>query len=150
MAWLNAGKASQSQRAPSGVSQRQSDARRSKKELDEVCGGLTPAERKAIGTESAFIHPTSAFRIFWNILTIVPGLSSIFLVPMEFAFSDERSWKMSTEMYVKITHIIFDVWLFMDIWLNFNTGYLDKVGVLGESFYFTQFLYFFIFFNFRR
>lgn len=115
---------------------RESEARKTEKELASVCSKLTKKEIKKLGTDKCLIHPTSGFRILWDVITILPGLITFIVLPLEFAFDSEKSWKLEFASTVRQLYVIFDLWLILDIILNYNTGYFDKstkIYVMNKS-----------------
>lgn len=95
-----------------------------KKELSDFERHFTDKELKALGDKTAFIHPRSTFRIYWEILTIIPTLLSIIFVPIEFAFCNQ--WTSTPEYNFFLMFMPIDTWFLVDMILNYHTGYVDK------------------------
>ena len=99
-------------------------------------------------------HPYSNSKVTWDFLTLLVVLANIMYLPLEMTFFADNRWKPACAdaicpiwggkklindptktayeqaLWVELLRIFFDVWLFIDILITFNTG-LVRDGIDG-------------------
>ena len=78
------------------------------------------AERRKLGRQECLIHPSSIIRKVWHLISVIPTLFTLIVVPMEFAFLSQTS---HTPKWLQYGNFLCDMFYVMDIVLNYHTGY---------------------------
>lgn len=86
---------------------------------------LISEKRYHVKVNQNLIHPLSNFRKFWEIFMIIIGITILIIVPFTSTFSlltsisDVRKWQ-------DYPRIFLDIICFLDILVNFRTGFYNK------------------------
>jgi len=85
-------------------------------------------ERKRTFDSGFVIHPLSRFKYAWDLIMLVLLLVSLYVLPLDIAFFDKYT--------LMPFHAVSDCICFMDIIINFRTGfhmYADKYEIRGKA-----------------
>ncbi|CAM1296738.1 HCN2 (predicted) [Pycnogonum litorale] len=78
-------------------------------------------QRRQVLISRFLVHPYSYFRFFWDVIMVVVLMGTMIVLPIHVSFFPESSDPLHA-----LWHYVTDALFFIDIIVNFNTGYVAK------------------------